>query len=146
MRRKLVERLVHGEKFVTGCIECDVDGIDIDPVHPAAVANSSFTARTFNENAPHRFGGGGKKMSTTLPSVLIAPSNTNPCFVDERRRVCPGDSPAIFALAKRLSSLSPSSINLLQQRFRLAGVRCLAPCREELVRIVDASIVDAIVI
>jgi len=76
-------------KGVTECEELVVIGwrsqvqlFNIQALLAAAVTDGAFAAGAVNENAAHRLGRGGEKVSPAIPLIFVA-DETQPGFVDE---------------------------------------------------------------
>ena len=86
MRGQLIESVVHRQKLVILNRRDDFHLVDIQTFLPAAVPRRAFVAGAIDENATHRLRGRAEEVGAILPA-LILPTDPNPRFMDERRRL-----------------------------------------------------------
>jgi len=82
---ELIERLMYFKQFVVLDRAGDFNFMDIKPLLSSTVSHGSFSPGVFNENAAHRFGGGGKEVCAILPFLALAAAKSKPGFVNKCR-------------------------------------------------------------
>src|SRR5260370_12382471 len=68
---EFVQRFMHGQQFIIGLGGDQIALIEINTLISSTVAASASAARPINQNAAHRFGGGGKKVSAVLKARVL---------------------------------------------------------------------------
>lgn len=68
---ELIKRLVNFEKFIVLDCPGDFNFMDIKPLLSSTVSQSPFSPGVFDEDPPHRFGGGGKEVRAILPFLAL---------------------------------------------------------------------------
>src|SRR5262249_2090856 len=78
---------IDGEKLLISFWRGEVELLNIQSKLPSSVALCSLATRSVNEDAPHRFGGGGKKMGAPGELWIFAADQPQPCFMDKGCRL-----------------------------------------------------------
>lgn len=82
---ELIERLMDFEQFVVCDRPGDINFMNIKPLLSSAMSDSSFSPGVFDQDPPHRFGGGGKEVRAILPFLALAAAQSEPGLVNQRR-------------------------------------------------------------
>jgi hypothetical protein len=84
LRGEFIESLVNGEHGVIGIFERDCHVLDVHALPFASVTEPALAAGAVNENAAHRFRGGGEEVGAVLPIRLRIAPKPEPGFMNER--------------------------------------------------------------
>src|ERR1051325_406945 len=106
-----------------------VDALDVQANQAAAVALARFVARPFHQNAPHGFGGGGKKVTAVLPLLLFLTEQAQVGFVDQGGWL--EGLPGLFLGHLHRGELAEFLINQRQQFIDRRGLTTLDPLQNE---------------
>ena len=80
---ELIERLMDFEQFVVFDRPGDINFMDIKPLLSSPMSQCSFSPGVFDEDPPHRLGGGGKKVRAILPFSALAAAKPKPGLVNK---------------------------------------------------------------
>lgn len=115
----MVERFVEREELLVSHVCGEIEAVETHALRAATVAQIFFPARVINEDAPHRFGGGGEEMRAVAPFGLIISAKPQPRLVNERGGL--QSLSGIFARHLLRGQLAQFFINQREQLIR--GVR-----------------------
>jgi hypothetical protein len=77
------EGVVNGEEFVVRSGRGDFELVDVEALLVSAMAQGTFAAGAFDEDAAHGFGGSPEKVGAVLPGLLVGGDEAKPGFVNE---------------------------------------------------------------
>src|SRR5438552_4192874 len=81
---ELVEGVIHGEQLIVLNRASKFCLLKINALLSASVALSALGSGAVNENAAHRFRGGGEEMSAVFELLLFLAHQTQPGLVNQR--------------------------------------------------------------
>ncbi len=129
VRRQLFQGLVQGEQLRIVQRRGEVQTVQIDSRGATAVALKVFAPGVINQNAAHRFGGGGKEVRAILPVRLGIAAQPQPGFVDERGGL--QGLPRPFARHFRGGELPQFLVHKRQNFFRRARIALMGAVQDD---------------